>query len=347
MTNPMTSPNPDAGAWKLVPVEPTNEMLDAARALMPVNISSRDETREMFQAMLTAAPAPASVDAVAVREAWSFLQDRLLEFEQEIGSGDEEREWAGHVHPALSRFNTLLASLSPDETSGVEAGGEAKRKMADMAMLIRLLVRNMEPGLKIREAAVDYLKRHDLMGSPLREAEALVKPSSPAGGDVREIKAQIVTAFNLSKDGRVRTLLNDAAHKLAALSPSTSAAEPVAFPAYGEMPFDELGQAVMAARYGKLSPFEFDAEFYPGHQMTGAMNFNSLNRIVTWFVKRATPPTPAAVESAQGVKEARERARNLLFVAGVRYDDPQFGAKLDAVAAALEDRASLATDKEG
>lgn len=64
------------------------------------------------------APSPAEAKAMeealpeAVREAWSFLRDRLLEFEQEIGSGEEEREWVGHVMPALSRFGSLIAALS-------------------------------------------------------------------------------------------------------------------------------------------------------------------------------------------------------------------------------------------
>lgn len=75
----------------------------------------------------------------------------------------------------------------------------------------------------------------------------------------------------------------------------TASVEAVAFPAYGEMPFSELGSAVKAAQFGSLQPYEFDPEFYPGHQIVGTINFNSLNRIVTWFVKRAlaslTAPT--------------------------------------------------------
>lgn len=64
-----------------------------------------------------ASSSPAEAEALQagvddLKAAWSFLQDRLLEFEQEIGSGEEEREWAGHVHPALVRFNRLIASLS-------------------------------------------------------------------------------------------------------------------------------------------------------------------------------------------------------------------------------------------
>jgi len=70
--------------------------------------------------------------------------------------------------------------------------------------------------------------------------------------------------------------------------------EAVPFPAYGELPFSELGSAVKAAQFGAPEPYEFDPEFYPGHQIVGAINFNSLNRIVTWFVKRASAPAPAS-----------------------------------------------------
>lgn len=62
----------------------------------------------------------------------------------------------------------------------------------------------------------------------------------------------------------------------------------VDFPAYGEMSFDELGSAVMAATiYAEPKPFNFSPDFDKGHQIVGTINFNSLNRIVTWFVKRA------------------------------------------------------------
>lgn len=64
-------------------------------------------------------------------------------------------------------------------------------------------------------------------------------------------------------------------------------AEPASFPAYGTISFEELGQAVMPVRVGTPRPFEFDPEVSPGHQPAGNFNFNSLNRIVTWFVERA------------------------------------------------------------
>jgi len=79
-----------------------------------------------------ASSSPAEAEALpdgvdGLKAAWSFLQDRLLEFEQEIGSGEEEREWAGHVMPALSRLGSLLASLSPAPAQAASgAAGEER-----------------------------------------------------------------------------------------------------------------------------------------------------------------------------------------------------------------------------
>jgi len=91
--------------------------------------------------------------------------------------------------------------------------------------------------------------------------------------------------------------------------------EAVAFPAYGEMPFADLGAAVKAAQFGELQPYPFDPEFYPGHQIVGTINFNSLNRIVTWFVKRAT------TAKLTSKTEAREKAERRVEELESRYED--------------------------
>lgn len=91
---------------------------------------------------------------------------------------------------------------------------------------------------------------------------------------------------------------------------SEPAREAVAFPAYGELPFSELGAAVKAAQFGAPEPYEFDPEFYPGHQVFGPINFNSLNRIVTWFVKRALSASPAPASSG-GLEAVREAVKRL------------------------------------
>ena len=161
----------------------------------------------------------------AVREAWSFLQDRLLEFEQEIGGGEEEREWAGHVMPALSRFGSLIASLSPAATSGSEAGGDP----GDVWVLFSdghpLFLSGSKQAVEgAQKAYAEGGKRTD---GPFRYA--LAKPSSPAGGDVREALERLKERESdtnwhpMYRDG-----LMAAIREIDAAMSSTSAAEPVA-----------------------------------------------------------------------------------------------------------------------
>ncbi|WP_188080156.1 hypothetical protein [Neorhizobium sp. P12A] len=45
---------------------------------------------------------------------------------------------------------------------------EAEQTVDDLAMLVRKLVRRLPKDLKLREDALDYLRRKGLMGSPLR-----------------------------------------------------------------------------------------------------------------------------------------------------------------------------------
>lgn len=76
--------------------------------------------------------------------------------------------------------------------------------------------------------------------------------------------------------------------------------EALPFPTYGEMSADDLGQAVMAAIYGELEPYKFDPSHMKGHQIVRTINFNSLNRIVTWFVQRAALSAPASAPGSGG-----------------------------------------------
>lgn len=116
--------------------------------------------------------------------------------------------------------------------------------------------------------------------------------------------------------------------------------EAVTFPGYGKMPFDELGQAVMAARYGNPEPFAFDPEFYPGHQIIGTINFNSLNRIVTWFVERYAHPAPATMDRWQDIATAPNDDRDILVGGWVirDEDDEASGYEWRQVISSREDR---------
>jgi hypothetical protein len=66
-------------------------------------------------------------------------------------------------------------------------------------------------------------------------------------------------------------------------------------PSYGEMSMDQLREAVSEAGFADrhhLGPF--DPSYSKGHQQIGGCNYNSLNRIVTAFVRSAlTEPAPA------------------------------------------------------
>ncbi len=76
--------------------------------------------------------------------------------------------------------------------------------------------------------------------------------------------------------------------------------EPVALPAYGQMKWDELIAAVCEAQTGNRAVgWERDPSYYVGHQPV-SINMNSLNRIVSGFVARASAPStppPAVVEA--------------------------------------------------
>ena len=63
--------------WKLVPVDPTPEMIDAW------NNDDSDEFRHAYKAMLEAAPTPAEAPADVARDAerWQMLPAFLAEFQ--------------------------------------------------------------------------------------------------------------------------------------------------------------------------------------------------------------------------------------------------------------------------
>ncbi|WP_089177179.1 hypothetical protein [Bosea sp. AS-1] len=222
----------------------------------------------------------------------------------------------------------------------------------------------------------DYLPEASIAVATL--LPLIAKPSSPAGGDVREAKLWDILDWiaNMSTDQPVTNMAN-AGLKLfpngrpAALSPSSSAAEPVAW----------------------LTEWQFKAPDYPvkypggGSYMTrdaiDAANVLANKQRwdpVDWV--RQTPlyahPAPAAVESAQGVKALEwdeyetegevdrwdaETALGTFYEISTQFDGyhvahdcTHLAARFDtldqAKAAAQADyeariRACLATDKEG
>ena len=101
---------PDVDAEKLVT---RFEKAHFSRCLVETgkNIRAYEEARAALIAALSAAPQPnpSKVDESAVIEAARFIADRLEDFRQKIDDIDDEREFEGHVIPALAR---LRASLS-------------------------------------------------------------------------------------------------------------------------------------------------------------------------------------------------------------------------------------------
>lgn len=52
--------------------------------------------------------------------------------------------------------------------SALTPKSEAEQQVDDLAMLVRMLCRHLPQGSEIREKALDYLERKNLLGSPLR-----------------------------------------------------------------------------------------------------------------------------------------------------------------------------------
>lgn len=207
--------------------------------------SSKAEAVRLWndRAARSAAKPPASgVDAADDGSIAHFLRllDQVNHYHSDV---------RGDAHDDLIRFcqrhaEALRASLSPAATSGSEAGGEPAGLVA-----------------KLRVGALHHEVPAWISRVMVEASEALAKPaSSPAGGDVLleaelsrlrfelansfsarhgELMAEALAEIKASVDGDSEQPVRDIVYgliaeiealpKLAALSPSTSAAEPVAW----------------------------------------------------------------------------------------------------------------------
>ena len=160
---------------------------------------------------------------------------------------------------------------------------------------------------EIREKLKNMNARDTWAFGPLlsRAVTALAQPaSSPAGGDVREAAARIceearpVRGHVIEFDGMqfvkiddVNSELNKRAAEIRALSPSTSAAEPVAWTAAPtDIPTD-LATRIMALPWRSCEPWTVDEQ---------ADRHGELQEMIAAAL--ATPPAPAAVDG-QRVKD--------------------------------------------
>jgi len=116
----MTDKATQDGAWRVVPAEPTDEMVDAGVEWWHRNeVLLDDQCQGLWSAMLAAAPpVPAgSGDGWReIAEAAQFLSDRLDQLEWLDGQLDDTcRDYMGHVDPAHHRLKMALAALPTPE----------------------------------------------------------------------------------------------------------------------------------------------------------------------------------------------------------------------------------------
>lgn len=130
MTTPSTSAQGPVAGWKLVPIEPTEAMMDAAIAVIEKPCFPQD----IYAAMLTASPSPAASDASPSGvDAVRADIDRAL---RGLFIPNHKRDDAEFLRGAASIGRSFvmaaqeklasLASATPAPTSGGEDGGAAE-----------------------------------------------------------------------------------------------------------------------------------------------------------------------------------------------------------------------------
>lgn len=242
-------------------------------------------------------------------------------------------------------------------TSGSEAGGELRKALEAARNTLRDIERARasygatgHPVGLYSTSAASWMENRAEAGAEAADA-ALAKPSSPAAREdiAKIVYAAMKWAAERAENGRPpewvergNSTAQDEARRfasdIAALSPSTSAAEPVAW--QWRWQFNETGWS----RWEMGEPTEYV--------------------LSTGFPVERRPlyahPAPAAVESAQGVKEqgfvdGYEAAMRDVNVFRVKIAEP-FDSSFDTIKVFVFDmlkrnaeklRASLATEKEG
>lgn len=227
----MTDPTPTRDeavptGWKLVPVEPTPEMMASGeRAWMNRDLSRPDSNpiSDCYRAMLASAPAPASgrVDAVAERmlreaveaakvaEVCAALATRYTEKGNAEGANWKPQvsyRVAAAYEAHLKRIADALAALSPAATPVSEAEPVAWRwRNADGPWHVSLV--------NPHEGRYDKLEHRPLY-------EALAKPASSPAGEQEALRALYEW---YDRDGSVGGASEVFEEHRAALSQSTSA----------------------------------------------------------------------------------------------------------------------------
>lgn len=214
-------------------------------------------------------------------EGWQVVDDNdnVVFDNQTYYPTHPSREWAEHI---VASVNATLAKPASEPAGGgvlpivsallrvtcqsLDHGGESMRSLRALAV----------------ETAWDIISDND---DPRFEAERRACDADP-WAYVRKMRLLD------------RAALSSPASSSPAEAEALQAGVEAVFPAYGEQDWSDLADAVSNAIYDKDGMVLFDADIYPGHQMVRHINFNSLNRIVTWFVKRALSSAPAQEDGA-------------------------------------------------
>ena len=124
----------------------------------------------------------------------------------------------------------------------------------------------------------------------------------------------------------------------------------------GRCDWTHLREAVAEARSGSRSHSEpFNEGIYPGHQMVGAINYNSLDRIVTAFVEAALTPasaSPEVVRLRETLRKAESGLANMIRLSDMGFtesmcepeENGNFAGYNRAVEALAEARKALSLD---
>lgn len=161
---PSVSTHQDESLWSRNIVTKTQVRCDECDISFMTEPGYEFEAPDAWNRRAYLAAAPKTEPTAGVVEAAAFLIDRLNDFEQEIGSGDEEREWSGHVSPAAARLNMALLALT---AAPVSADGEREAMEAVMSSVDPATW----PGL-----SVEHRSALGRFAKPMRERQRISEP---------------------------------------------------------------------------------------------------------------------------------------------------------------------------
>lgn len=167
--------------WKLVPVEPTVTMQQAALK----HVTRQHQTRDIYAAMLAAAPQPPvaaqldDIDVADMAQAVDSTEAAPVQMPEPVAVAfrfetEEYGSTATSFYPSDRIGMGWTALYTEHQVRPLLAAQQFT--LDELAMLTRKLVqqlRKASPGNESAEKALDYLKRKGLAGNPLRTTQEL------------------------------------------------------------------------------------------------------------------------------------------------------------------------------